>query len=197
MTLSPRRARRRTSPPRAVALACAVCLACGGPVGAQVASLDDVIAAHPIDPARGAQVTEVLRGQSASVNVWQLTSEMPPHLHREHEEVIVVRSGRARARIGDQTIELGPGDAVLVPRDTVHGARVISEEPMVGFSVFAPAFDGKDRVPAPEAGTPTKAEPRAPTPPDPTASAQPDLSAPTKPEPTASPRPRAERAGAG
>jgi len=126
-----------------------------------VVHLDDALAAHPVDPARGASVAEVLRGTQASVNVWQITGSMPSHLHREHEEVIVVRSGRARAQIGDQTVDLGPGDIFLVPKNTVHGARAYGEEPFVGFSVFAPAFDGKDRVPAPAASPTPAGESRA------------------------------------
>lgn len=117
----------------------------------KVVDIEDVERANPIDPAKVASVTEVLRGTQASVNVWQITGDMPSHLHREHEEVIVVRSGRARARIGDTTVDLGPGDVFLVPKNTVHAARAYGEEPFVGVSVFAPAFDGKDRVPTPEA----------------------------------------------
>jgi mannose-6-phosphate isomerase-like protein (cupin superfamily) len=114
-----------------------------------VVDLEEVVRAHPIDPAKGVAVTEILRGEQASVNVWQVTDTMAAHLHREHEEIIVVRSGRARARIGDRDVDLGPGDVLLVPKNTVHAARAIGEEPFVGVSVFAPAFDGRDRVPAP------------------------------------------------
>jgi quercetin dioxygenase-like cupin family protein len=134
-----------------VVAAGAVALLTASSARAQVVHLGDVLAAHPVPADPGASVTEVLRGASSSVNVWQITGSMPAHLHREHEEVIVVRSGRARAQIGEQTLDLGPGDVVLVPRNTVHGARALGEEPMVGFSVFAPAFDGKDRVPMPAA----------------------------------------------
>lgn len=108
-----------------------------------------VLRTHPVDPANGAAIAEILRGEQASVNVWQITKTMPAHLHRTHEEVIIVRSGRARARIGDRDVDLGPGDVFLVPKDTVHAARAIGEEPFVGVSVFAPAFDGRDRVPVP------------------------------------------------
>jgi quercetin dioxygenase-like cupin family protein len=114
-----------------------------------VVHFEDVVRAHPVDPAKGAVVTEILRGEQASVNVWQITDTMAAHLHREHEEIIIVRSGRARARIGDRDVDLGPGDVFLVPRNTVHAARAIGEEPFVGVSVFAPAFDGKDRVAVP------------------------------------------------
>ena len=114
-----------------------------------VVSSNEVMRAHPVDPAQGAAITEILRGEQASVNVWQITDAMAPHLHRTHEEVIIVRSGRARARIGDRDVDLGPGDVLLVPKNTVHAARAIGEEPFVGVSVFAPAFDGRDRVPVP------------------------------------------------
>mgnify|MGYP003598140936 CR=1 FL=1 len=113
-----------------------------------VVSLDEALAAHA-DPSKGAVVTEILRGEQASVNAWQITDAMPPHLHREHEEIIVVRTGRARARIGDRDVDLKPGDVFLVPKNTVHAARAYGEEPFTGVSVFAPAFDGKDRVPVP------------------------------------------------
>ena len=118
--------------------------------GSPVVDSEKVMREHPVDPAKGASLTEVLRGAQASVNVWQITGTLPPHLHRAHEEVIIVRSGRARARIGDQDVELCPGDVFLVPKGTIHAARAIGEEPFVGVSVFAPAFDGSDRVPVPE-----------------------------------------------
>lgn len=150
--------RRRAGPhPLAHALFLLALVAAGVAEG-QLVDSEEVLARHTPDPATGASVSEVLRGEQASVNVWQLSGEMPLHLHREHEEVVVVRSGRARARLGEKTIDLGPGDVLLVPRNTVHGARTIGEEPLVGVSVFAPAFDGKDRVPASEATPEATAE---------------------------------------
>lgn len=117
-----------------------------------VVSLEQALAQHA-DPSKGAVVAEILRGEQASVNAWQITDVMPPHLHREHEEVIIVRTGRARARIGDRDVDLKPGDVFLVPKNTVHAARAYGEEPFTGVSVFAPAFDGKDRVPVPSPET--------------------------------------------
>lgn len=141
---------------RALLVACATLVVGGERASAEppVVRFEDVVRAHPVDPAKGAVATEILRGEQASVNIWQITDTMAAHLHREHEEIIIVRSGRARARIGDRDVDLGPGDVFLVPRNTVHAARAIGEEPFVGVSVFAPAFDGKDRVAVP-APTPT------------------------------------------
>ena len=123
----------------------------GGPEPS-VVPLDEALAEHA-DPAKGAVVAEILRGQNASVNAWQITDVMPAHLHRSHEEIIIVRTGRARARIGDRDVDLKPGDVFLVPRNTVHAARANGEEPFTGVSVFAPGFDGKDRVPVPSPET--------------------------------------------
>jgi mannose-6-phosphate isomerase-like protein (cupin superfamily) len=147
------RHRKSVRAPRRVTVllaACAALLAATRSRAADppVVSLDEALAAHA-DPAKGAAVTEILRGEQASVNAWQITDAMPPHLHREHEEVIIVRTGRARARIGDRDVDLKPGDVFVVPKNTVHAARAYGEEPFTGVSVFAPAFDGKDRVPVP------------------------------------------------
>lgn len=121
-----------------------------------VVSLDAALAAAP-PSAAGATVTEILRGEQASVNAWRITDTMPAHLHREHEEIIFVRSGRARARLGDRDVDLKAGDVFLVPKNVVHAARAIGEEPFEGISVFAPAFDGRDRVPVPTpAASPTR-----------------------------------------
>jgi len=161
----PRSGRRRANPAHPVARALLLLgLLVAAAAEGQLVDSEEILAERPADPPGGATVVEVLRGEQASTNVWRISGEMPAHLHRAHEEVIVVRSGRARARVGDRTVELGPGDVLLVPKDTVHGARTIGEEPLVGVSVFAPAFDGADRVPAPALDDADRVPAPAPTP---------------------------------
>jgi mannose-6-phosphate isomerase-like protein (cupin superfamily) len=41
---------------------------------------------------------------------------------------------------------IGPHSVVYVPRRTVHSMRNTKKTPLVGYAVFTPAFDGKDRV---------------------------------------------------
>lgn len=44
-----------------------------------------------------------------------------PKLHTHpYDEVFVVREGRARYRVGDETIEAGAGDIVLAPAEVPH-----------------------------------------------------------------------------
>jgi quercetin dioxygenase-like cupin family protein len=116
------------------------------PAEAPVIHFSEVVKANPIDATRGAAITEVVRGEQASVNVWQMTKGLPAHFHREHEEVIIVQSGRAQARIGGRTQIMQAGDILLVPKGMVHQVRALGDEPFRGISVFAPAFDGKDRI---------------------------------------------------
>ena len=44
----------------------------------------------------------------------------PPHIHRQHEEVIYVLEGEMALPVGDQTIRLGPGAAFVTPIGLAH-----------------------------------------------------------------------------
>lgn len=53
----------------------------------------------------------------------------PPHSQRYDEETFYVLEGRYTFLIGDQTVELGPGDYAFVPRGTVHAFANAGSEP--------------------------------------------------------------------
>lgn len=120
---------------------------------AGVLRLDDELRGHPPADGAPATVVEVARSARTSTNLWQTGQAMPAHLHREHEEVILFARGRMAVRIGDREVEVGPGDAIVVPPGTIHSGRTI-EGPASGWSVFSPPFDGKDRVVADTAAPP-------------------------------------------
>jgi mannose-6-phosphate isomerase-like protein (cupin superfamily) len=44
----------------------------------------------------------------------------PPHIHHREDESFYVREGTLAIRVGDRTVNVGPGDFVHVPRGTVH-----------------------------------------------------------------------------
>jgi quercetin dioxygenase-like cupin family protein len=50
------------------------------------------------------------------------------HRHPNAEEVEFLISGHGIAYVGDDAIELGPGEAVFVPRDAYHGFENTSAE---------------------------------------------------------------------
>ena len=52
-----------------------------------------------------------------------------PDLHRHpYDENFVVREGRARFTVGEETIEAVPGQVVIVPPNTWHGFKAAGEE---------------------------------------------------------------------
>lgn len=45
---------------------------------------------------------------------------VPPHVHRQEDELSYIVAGRIGVRIGDDEFEAGPGDYVWKPRDIPH-----------------------------------------------------------------------------
>jgi quercetin dioxygenase-like cupin family protein len=64
---------------------------------------------------------EETRGGLAVVEVTIGPGRMAPlHVHHREEETFLVTRGQLTFQIGDQTIEAGPGDLVVGPRDIPH-----------------------------------------------------------------------------
>ena len=63
----------------------------------------------------------------------------PPHYHPNCEEILYVLSGRCEHRLGDETVEMGPGDAILVPSGVVHNATNPGWEPLRAVISFSSA----------------------------------------------------------
>ena len=60
---------------------------------------------------------------------------VPMHTH-PHEQTGYLISGRMRFQLGEETVELGPGDAWMVPGDVPH--EVTALEAVVCIDVFSP-----------------------------------------------------------
>ena len=43
------------------------------------------------------------------------------HTHKTQEEIYVVLSGKLKAKVGNEVLELGPLDAIRVQKDTIRG----------------------------------------------------------------------------
>jgi quercetin dioxygenase-like cupin family protein len=52
------------------------------------------------------------------------------HIHDPPQDhVIVMRSGRMRWTVEDQSLEVGPGDVIVTPAGTAHSYEVLGDEP--------------------------------------------------------------------
>jgi mannose-6-phosphate isomerase-like protein (cupin superfamily) len=64
--------------------------------------------------------------------------DFAPHRHNEIEETFLVKSGRLKFLLGQQVIDLGPGDFVRVPPGGRHGFSNVSHEPVELLISFHP-----------------------------------------------------------
>jgi quercetin dioxygenase-like cupin family protein len=69
-------------------------------------------------PTRNAEHVEVWRARMDA------GSATPPHQH-DYEEVVVVLSGRGRARVGDDEVAFTAGDTLILPAGKIH--QIFSE----------------------------------------------------------------------
>jgi quercetin dioxygenase-like cupin family protein len=53
----------------------------------------------------------------------------PFHRHPDQEEVIWVREGRIEQWLERERQELGPGEAVYIPKGVVHGSYTVGDQP--------------------------------------------------------------------
>jgi quercetin dioxygenase-like cupin family protein len=64
-----------------------------------------------------------------------------PHAHPGIEQVCYMLAGRARAEVGSDACELGPGDCCFFPADIPHAFTVVSEEPVRVLVIYSPPYE--------------------------------------------------------
>jgi quercetin dioxygenase-like cupin family protein len=65
----------------------------------------------------------------------------PMHTHDPPQDhVIVMRSGRMRWTVEDQTLEAEAGDVIVTPAGTAHGYEVLGDEPARVVCIDSPAL---------------------------------------------------------
>lgn len=103
---------------------------------------------HEIGPTRGQTIRPgwtMLASGAATGGTFELFHEIretpsgpPVHVHRDREEGFYILEGRYRFERGEEEVEVGPGEFLLVPRGTRHGFRTL-EAPSRTLILIAPA----------------------------------------------------------
>jgi quercetin dioxygenase-like cupin family protein len=84
----------------------------------------------------------VFTGDGATLAWTTLEPGHTPRPHSHHyEQIVYVVSGRVRFTVGDDVVDVGPGDVLLVPPNVEHHAETIGSEPAVDLSIFTPRRD--------------------------------------------------------
>ena len=109
--------------------------------------------ASVINTAHGSEVRPLMDRTTSGITQCSLAEEVlpsdcavTPHHHRQLEEVYYIVSGRGLMTVGDETREVGPGDAVFIPRDHRHTLKNTGDEPIKLLLVCGPAFFYEDEV---------------------------------------------------
>ena len=109
--------------------------------------LEALASRYPLAPGKDFQVSEIGRDSHSSHHaVWIVDREIP-HRHDRHDLFVVMLRGHGAMRLGDEERPVGEGSILYVPRGTPHAFRNASGAPALAYAIYAPAFDGRDRVP--------------------------------------------------
>jgi len=119
------------------------------PAGRQTIPLATLATEGGLAPGEDFKVREIFRDAATSHHVVWIRDREQPHRHDAHDLIVVMLSGSGFMRLGDEERPVGPGSILYVPRGTVHAFRNAGSEPASAYAVYTPAFDGRDRVPAP------------------------------------------------
>jgi quercetin dioxygenase-like cupin family protein len=112
-----------------------------------VAGFDDVraIPSRRIWDGIGARV---VNGERLSLAIVELDpGAVVKEHHHEHEQLGMVIRGAMRFRVGDETLDLGPGETWTIPSNVPHEATAGPEGAVV-IDVFAPVREDWESLPA-------------------------------------------------
>lgn len=90
-------------------------------------------------------IRNFVQSEHATVNIVTPKTAMKPHYHATHEEIAYIIRGHGKMRLGDEVKPAKAGDVMFIPKKTIH-TFIPESDDCVSLSIFAPAFDGKDRV---------------------------------------------------
>ncbi len=106
-----------------------------------------VVADNPLGPNENVKMTTLGQGQGMSHHIVQIRGRESPHVHKAHDDTMMIIRGRGYLMLSDKRIELSAGDIVFIPRGAVHYYVNNGLEPTIAFVVFSPPFGGKDTIP--------------------------------------------------
>ncbi len=110
----------------------------------------------PVDPlwtpselAKPIAVRRLRETKETSVSLIRLAGSEQPHIHKDHDLVVVLLSGQARLHLGNRVVDGRPGDVMEIPRGVVHWAKNTGPDASLVYAIFSPPYDGLDNVPTP------------------------------------------------
>jgi mannose-6-phosphate isomerase-like protein (cupin superfamily) len=105
----------------------------------------------------GSEIRELLAHRNSCIRNQTLAdARLPrgrgttPHRHLKTEEIYYILDGEGLMQLGDQTREVGPGDAIAIPPGTVHRITNTGGGLLKFLCCCAPGYEHEDTVLEPE-----------------------------------------------
>jgi mannose-6-phosphate isomerase-like protein (cupin superfamily) len=125
---------------------------CGSTVGGRVISPESDVSDFAWTAEEMAKPIAVRRRHATaetSVSLIRLAGAEQPHIHKDHDLVVMLLSGSARLHLGQRIIDVRPGDVMEIPRGVVHWAENTGSSASEVYAIFSPPYDGQDHLPVP------------------------------------------------
>ncbi len=112
------------------------------------ANLNDLAQQKSVDTKDGFNITQVASGKNASVNLVMGPpgSILKMHYNQHSDEITYYIRGQAVMNVSGKEIVMKAGDLMYIPALMLHGSEVTGNETLQLISIFAPPFNGKDRI---------------------------------------------------
>jgi len=89
--------------------------------------------------ARSGVTRRVFSGKNSMMVMNELMPSAKPALHHHpHEQLTQIIKGTCRFVIGNESLDMGPGDLILIPPNIPHSLEVTSKVPVLNLDVFSP-----------------------------------------------------------
>lgn len=111
------------------------------------ASLEALLARHPLGADQQVRADLLARSAGASYHLVQVRGREEPHRHASHDLVVLVLRGAGTLTLAEARMKLAAGDVALVRRAAAHWFANDGPEPAVALIIFTPPLDAPDTVP--------------------------------------------------
>lgn len=109
-------------------------------------NLEALLKANPLPRKENIRVVPLSKGEQSHNLLVQVRDREPLHLHADSDITVFLLKGRGKMRLGDRQLPVKAGDAMHIPRGTIHAFINEGREPAAALVVYSPAPGPEDRV---------------------------------------------------
>ena len=114
--------------------------------GVETKDIDRVLDANRLLNDENIRSTLLHQTDRESIHLIQIRFKEPPHIHKNHDLLVILNRGEGVLHIGGETLSMKRGDSVHIPQGITHFFENTGKEVAVGIGIFTPPYDGTDMI---------------------------------------------------